>query len=79
LGIFELTHFTVIREQERQRRQRREAELERSRLEREKLTWAELSAQADRKLAHDMLLARQRWNYNANLQKLFALADFINK
>jgi hypothetical protein len=70
-----MTDPTIRRQRERERREREE----RSRLQRERLTWAELTAQADRKLANDMLIARQRWNYNANLQKVFALSDLINK
>jgi hypothetical protein len=72
-----VTHFTVRRQLERERREWVARAEERSRLDRERLTWAELTARAERQRAHDMLVARQQWNYHANLQKLFALAAKI--
>jgi hypothetical protein len=47
---------------------------ERNRLERERLTWAELSACADRQRARDMILAYRKNTYGEQLQRLYALA-----
>ena len=74
-----MTHFTVIRQQERERRERMARAEERSRLDRERLTWAELSARADRQRAHDMLMAYRRSTYGEQVQRLFTLNALINK
>jgi hypothetical protein len=69
-----MTHFTIKRQQERERRER----LERQRVERERLDWAELSARAERQRVGNMLLAQQVWNYSTNLQRLFAVSRDLN-
>jgi hypothetical protein len=74
-----MTHFTVKRQQELERRERVARAEERSRLERERLDWAELSARADRQRAHDMLMAYRQSTYGEQLRKLFALDALINK
>lgn len=63
---YEMTHSSILRQQERERR----ARIERARLECERIDLAETLVRADRQRTHDILTASQRWNYSANLQKL---------
>jgi hypothetical protein len=74
-----VTDFTIKRQKERERREWLQRAEERSRLEKERLDWAELTARADRQRAHDMLMAYRRSTYGEQVQRLFALDDLINK
>jgi hypothetical protein len=74
-----MTHWTIIRQRERERREWVARAEERNRLERASLDWAELSARADRQRAHDMLMAYRRSTYGEQVQRLIALSGLINK